>query len=202
MTLYAAFDELLSKHSAEILDDPSRCKAEFRRMGFEEEILEVRLFFLLLDKHIILEVQKLAFKQKNKTNYALSVILYIKLFAQESLSNEHETILLKHIQLIIEVLQNKHIVQFEYAGTPEVEFVTELGAVLEKIIGRYGSSIFAKPAWLRAVIQDLSGNSVSAVQVAELCQTLEALNDGKLQQTNQKNDKYLKLLATALKRNN
>ena len=147
MTLYTAFEQLVSTHGVSILDFPVQCKAEFCKNGFSEGELDVRLFFLLLDKHVPLEARKLTYQKKNFTVYSLSVILYTNLFGAEKLSNEYENLLLRQINLIVDVLVKEEVITIERETKTYCQKYDDFSAALAYTIQHYGCDVLSKIAY-------------------------------------------------------
>ena len=114
MNLYEKFEELITKHKTEVLDNSEWCKAFFRKSGLREDNLETRLFFLLLDKNIALEIRKITYKRNLSTDYNIAIAVYAKMFDSLSVPNVCEEILIRHIIGIINVFKKRRLIDYDY----------------------------------------------------------------------------------------
>lgn len=193
LTMYALFKLLIAKFNTQILDSPNLCKLGFVRYGFSENDLEVRLFFLLLDKNIPLESRKLTHMNKNFTSYSLSVSIYAKIFGAENLSNEYESILIKQINLIVNVLEQEQIIQLDFKGKSYKEKHRNFSCALSNIIQLYGTEILLDTKKLNAVFKDIAEPDDISNDMNHFLQIIEEVNKGETDFSHEPNKYYLEM---------
>ena len=198
-TLYDAFNDLISMHKITILDSPDLCKVEFKKYGLDENELEVKLFFLLLEKNIPLEVRKLVAVSSNYTAYGISVLVYTSVFASEKLSNEYESILLNHINLIVEVLLKEKVIFLDYKNEVK-NYSCDFETGLINLFHLYGINVLENTSKLKSLLKDLKITS-SEDKIEDFVVFVEKLNNNKATYKTKKNEKFLKLLNTAVEKN-
>ena len=166
MTVYKKFDELVTKHNIEILDNSEWCKGFFRKAGLNEDNLEVSLFFILLDKNVALEIRKATFKKNLYTDYKIAIAVYTKLFDTLMVPNLQEESLIRHIIGIINVLKKRCIIDFEYLPElRETELITELGEAVTKMLELYSIGILSDSEKIEGFLRDISGNRIEDFEI-------------------------------------
>lgn len=191
---YTALNTVISKCGANILDTPALCKEELHNAGIEENTLEEQLFFLILDKNIFFEIKKITGNDKEiKNTYDLAIKVYLRLFANEGYSNNREIILIKHIQTIVDVLDDNKLIQIKnYQNKKEVSII-DFEIALKKLIHDYDVTILTTPDKAAAILNDFSGNVLKDVN-ANFKRFLEKLNQGNFTFQNSKERHYFEIL--------
>ncbi|MGN0740422.1 MAG: hypothetical protein ACI4LX_09665 [Treponema sp.] len=201
MTLYDKFEEIIRIHSIDILDYSDWCKSAFRKSGFTEEDIETKLFFLLMEKNIPLQIRIVVYGKNLQTDYAIAVTVYSKVFQNTYVPNKYEKILLNHINAIIHIFKDLEIIKYEYSGLKEKNFITELEPAVKKMLELYTSNIFARKNQIKAVLKDISGNELSDNEIQSFIVFITAVENENVGFTagNPRNEYFLKLLERALK---
>lgn len=195
---YTALNTVISKCGANILDTPALCKEELHNAGIEENTLEEQLFFLILDKNIFFEIKKITGNDKEIKNiYDLAVKVYLRLFANEGYSNNREIILIKHIQTIVDVLDDNKLMQIEYCRNKKEATITDFETALRKLIQDYDTSVLENPNRVSAFFNEISEN-VLKDESNEFKLFLEKMNKGNISFRNKKNKYFLKIVKQVL----
>ena len=202
LTMYALFARLIAKFHMQILDSPNLCKLGFVRYGFSEDDLEVRLFFLLLDKNVPLEARKTTYSNKNFTSYSLSIFLYTKIFGTEKLPNEYEAILLKQTGLIVDVLVQEQIIQLNFEKKIHKEKHKDFSSALDNIIQLYGTEILLNTKKLNAVFKDITEFDDINNDINHFLPILEDLNKGEVDFSHETIKYYLNMLHEVISKQN
>lgn len=202
LTMYALFARLIAKFHMQILDSPNLCKLGFVRYGFSEDDLEVRLFFLLLDKNVTLEARKTTYSNKNFTSYSLSIFLYTKIFGTEKLPNEYEAILLKQTGLIVDVLVQEQIIQLNFEKKVHKEKHRDFSSALDNIIQLYGTEILLNIKKLNAVFKDIAEFDDINNDINHFLPILENLNKGEVDFSHETIKYYLNMLHEVISKQN
>lgn len=202
VTLYNVFDQLLAQYHVQILDSPDKCKVVLRRHGFSENNLEVRLFFVLLDKNVPLEARKTTYSNKNFTSYSLSIFLYTKIFGMEKLPNEYESILLKQTSLIVDVLVQEQIIHLDFLKKIHKEKYRDFYSALNNIIQLYGTEILLDTKKLNAVFRDIAEFDDINNDINHFLPILENLNKGEVDFSHETIKYYLKMLHEVISKQN
>lgn len=202
VTLYNVFDQLLAQYHVQILDSPDKCKVVLRRHGFSENNLEVRLFFVLLDKNVPLEARKTTYSNKNFTSYSLSIFLYTKIFGMEKLPNEYESILLKQTGLIVDVLVQEQIIHLDFLKKIHKEKCRDFYSALNNIIQLYGTEILLDTKKLNAVFRDIAEFDDINNDINHFLPILENLNKGEVDFSHETIKYYLKMLHEVISKQN
>lgn len=200
MTLYDKFEEIITIHGVDILDYPDWCKAAFRKGGHTEKDLSTKLFFLLIDKNIPLQIRIVTYGKNLLTDYAIAVAVYSKVFEDTYLPNKFEIILLKHIEAIIHILKNHGIIHYEYSDRQERHFITELEPALVKMIKDFGINILTHFNFVEAYLKDISGNEIPEYDIKSFIVFIASLNADNvvLSLSNERNLYFMKLLSKVL----
>ena len=201
MTVYKKFDELVTKHNIEVLDNSEWCKVFFRKAGLNEDNLEVSLFFMLLDKNVALEIRKATFKKNLYTDYKIAIAVYAKLFDTLMVPNLQEEILIRHIIGIINVLKKRCIIDFEYLPElRETELITELGEAVTKMLELYSIGILSDSEKIEGFLRDISGNRIEDFEIQSFLFFLTVLNSENIcfSNSNKRNLYFFKIMDNAL----
>ena len=201
MNLYEKFEELITKHKTEVLDNSEWCKVFFRKAGLREDNLETRLFFLLLDKNIALEIRKITYKRNLSTDYNIAIAVYAKMFDSLSVLNVCEEILIRHIIGIINVFKKKRLIDFDYVleeHNPQV--LDNLQDSVTMMIKTLTPVFLSDSARVEGYLRDISGNSIDDFEIKSFLVFITALNaeNVKFSKTNMRNLYFLKILDNAL----
>ena len=204
MTLYDKFEEIIVIHGMEILDYPDWCKAAFRKSHHSEKDLNTKLFFLLLDKNIPLQVRKVTYGKNLLTDYAITVAVYSKVFKDIYVPNEYESILLSHIEAIIHILKKQSIINYEYFSMKEKKFIKELEPALVKMLKDYNIDILTHYDFVEAYLKDVSGNEISDYDIQSFVVFLKAINAENvvLSFKNERSFYFMKVLSNSLQKLN
>lgn len=201
MNLYEKFEELITKHKTEILDHPEWCKAFFRKAGLREDNLETRLFFLLLDKNIALEIRKITYKRNLSTDYNIAIAVYAKMFDSLSVPNACEEILIRHIIGIINVFKKRRLIDFDYVFEEHNSLVLDnLQDSVTMMIKTLTPVFLSDSARVEGYLRDISGNSIDDFEIKSFLVFITALNaeNVKFSKKNMRNLYFLKILDNAL----
>ena len=201
MTLYEKFEELITKHKTEVLDNSEWCKVFFRKDGLREDNLETRLFFLLLDKNIALEIRKITYKRNLSTDYNIAIAVYAKMFDSLNIPNVCEEILIRHILGIINVFKKKRLIDFEYVLEEHNCMVLDnLQDSVTMMIKTLTPVFLSDTARVEGYLRDISGNSIDDFEIKSFLVFITALNaeNVKFSKTNKRNLYFLKILDNAL----
>ena len=201
MTLQQALGHIIALYGEKILDEPDSCRNELGRAGFDDSSLEARLLFVLLDKNAVSEIRRMIQQNQGVTKYSLAIKAYAKMFADDAVSNECQTIFLEHIQMLIDLFGDEGIVEAVYSNHKDIMPVGNFESALEKLISDYGVSVLAAPARARAILNDLSGNMLKeeSLKFEEL---LRKLNDGNTLFQGADDKRFLEALGQVLKNHN
>lgn len=205
MTVYQKFEELITTHKTEILDSPEWCKAYFRKARMTDDDLQIRLFFMLLDKNISLEIRKIAHRKMVYTDYGIAITVYSKIFDSLTVPNVCEEVLIQHIIGMLNVFKKKEVIDFEYIpALKEKEFISELEPAINKMLEHYGTAILSKPEKIAAYLKDISGNEISDFERNSFVIFITALNASNvlISEKIERNIFFIKLLTNALEQNN
>ena len=204
MTLYDKFEELIAMHGMDILDYPDWCKAAFRKGGHTEKDLRTKLFFLLLDKNIPLQIRIVTHGKNLLTDYAITVAVYSKVFSETYIPNKYERILLEHIEAIIRILKNHGIITYEYSCIKEKRFITELEPAVVKMVEDFNTDILTHYSFVEAYLKDISGNEISDFDIKSFIVFITALNAENVvfSLSNDRNLFFMKLLENVLQKTN
>lgn len=201
MNLYEKFEELITKHKTEVLDNSELCKVFYRKAGLREDNLETRLFFLLLDKNIALEIRKITYKRNLSTDYNIAIAVYAKMFDSLSVPNVCEEILIRHIIGIINVFKKRRLIDFDYVleehNSPVLDNLQDSVTVMIKTL----TPVFlSDSARVEGYLRDISGNSIDDFEIKSFLVFITALNaeNVKFSKTNKRNLYFLKILDNAL----
>lgn len=201
MNLYEKFEELITKHKTEVLDNSEWCKVFFRKAGLREDNLETRLFFLLLDKNVALEIRKITYKRNLSTDYNIAIAVYAKMFDSLSVPNVCEEILIRHIIGIINVFKKRRLIDFDYVLEEHNSLVLDnLQDSVTMMIKTLTPVFLSDSARVEGYLRDISGNSIDDFEIKSFLVFLTALNaeNVKFSKTNMKNLYFLKILDNAL----
>lgn len=201
MNLYEKFEELITKHKTEILDHPEWCKAFFRKAGLREDNLETRLFFLLLDKNVALEIRKITYKRNLSTDYNIAIAVYAKMFDSLSVPNACEEILIRHIIGIINVFKKRRLIDFDYVFEEHNSLVLDnLQDSVTMMIKTLTPVFLSDSARVEGYLRDISGNSIDDFEIKSFLVFITALNaeNVKFSKKNMRNLYFLKILDNAL----
>ena len=177
MTLYEKFEELITKHKTEVLDNSEWCKVFFRKAGLREDNLETRLFFLLLDKNIALEIRKITYKRNLSTDYNIAIAVYAKMFDSLNIPNVCEEILIRHILGIINVFKKKRLIDFEYVLEEHNCMVLDnLQDSVTMMIKTLTPVFLSDSARVEGYLRDISGNSIDDFEIKSFLVFITALN--------------------------
>lgn len=201
MNLYEKFEELITKHKTEVLDHPEWCKTFFRKAGIREDNLETRLFFLLLDKNITLEIRKITFKKNLSTDYNIAIAVYAKMFDSLGVPNACEEILIRHIIGIINVFKKRRLIDFDYVLEEHNSLVLDnLQDSVTMMIKTLTPEFLSDSARVEGYLRDISGNSIDDFEIKSFLVFSMALNaeNVKFSKTNKRNLYFLKILDNAL----
>lgn len=201
MTVYKKFDELVTKHNIEVLDNSEWCKVFFRKAGLNEDNLEVSLFFMLLDKNVALEIRKATFKKNLYTDYKIAIAVYAKLFDTLMVPNLQEEILIRLIIGIINVLKKRCIIDFEYLPKlRETELITEFGEAVTKMLELYSIGILSDSEKIEGFLRDISGNRIEDFEIQSFLLFLTVLNSENIyfSNSNKRNLYFFKIMDNAL----
>lgn len=201
MTLYEKFEELITKHKTEVLDNSEWCKAFFRKSGLNEDNLETRLFFMLLDKNVALEIRKITYKRNLSTDYNIAIAVYAKMFDRLSVPNACEEILIRHIIGIINVFKKRRLIDFDYVLKEHNSLVLDnLQDSVTMMIKTFTPVFFSDSARVEGYLRDISGNSIDDFEIKSFLVFITALNpeNVKFSKTNMRNLYFLKILDNAL----
>ena len=201
MTLEQALNHIITLYGEKILDDSNFCQRELGNAGFDDSSLEARLLFVLLDKNAVSEIRQMIQQNQGITKYSLAIKAYAKMFADETVSNEYQTIFLEHIQMLIDLFSDEGIVESLYPNHKDIMPVDNFESALEKLISDYGVSVLAAPARARAILNDLSGNMLKEESL-EFEELLRKLNGGASSFQNGESEKHIGLLGQILKKRN
>lgn len=201
MTLRQALNHIIALYGEKILDEPDSCRNELGRAGFDDSSLEARLLFVLLDKNAVSEIRQMIQQNQGITKYSLAIKAYAKMFADEAVSNEYQTIFLEHIQMLIDLFGDEGIVDAVYSNHKDIMPVGNFESALEKLISDYGVSVLAAPARTRAILNDLSGNMLKEESL-EFEELLRKLNDGSMVFQGADDKRFLESLGQVLKNHN
>lgn len=203
MTIYEKFEELISTHNILILDNPEWCKAFFRKAGFNEDNLGNRLFYILLDKNITLEIRKVSYRKNLKTDFNIAVTVYAKMFDSLTVPNDCEDILIKHIIGIIDTLNRRNIIYFEYISDfIDYRDFSNLRDAVEEMVRYFSAKILSDYIRIKAYLRDISRNMVEEFDIKSFIVFLTALNAENVvfSFTNKRNIYFLSLLDSALEK--
>ena len=201
MNLYEKFEELITKHKIEVLDNSEWCKVFFRKSGWNEDNLETRLFFLLLDKNIALEIRKITYKRNLSTDYNIAIAVYAKMFDSLNIPNVCEEILIRHILGIINVFKKKRLIDLEYVLEEHNSLVLDnLQDSVTMMIKTLTPVFLSDSARVEGYLRDISGNSIDDFEIKSFLVFITALNaeNVKFSKTNMRNLYFLKILDNAL----
>ena len=201
MNLYEKFEELITKHKTEVLDNSEWCKVFFRKAGLREDNLETRLFFLLLDKNIALEIRKITYKRNLSTDYNIAIAVYAKMFDSLSVPNVCEEFLIRHIIGIINVFKKRRLIDFEYVLEEHNCMVLDnLQDSVTMMIKTLTPVFLSDSARVEGYLRDISGNSIDDFEIKSFLVFITALNaeNVKFSKTNMRNLYFLKILDNAL----
>lgn len=201
MNLYEKFEELITKHKTEVLDNSEWCKVFFRKAGLREDNLETRLFFLLLDKNIALEIRKITYKRNLSTDYNIAIAVYAKMFDSLSVPNACEEILIRHIIGIINVFKKRRLIDFDYVLEEHNSLVLDnLQDSVTMMIKTLTPVFLSDTARIEGYLRDISGNSIDVFEIKSFLVFITALNaeNVKFSKTNMRNLYFLKILDNAL----
>ena len=201
MNLYEKFEELITKHKTEVLDNSEWCKVFFRKAGLREDNLETRLFFLLLDKNIALEIRKITYKRNLSTDYNIAIAVYAKMFDSLSVPNACEEILIRHIIGIINVFKKRRLIDFDYVLEEHNSLVLDnLQDSVTMMIKTLTPVFLSDSARVEGYLRDISGNSIDDFEIKSFLVFITALNaeNVKFSKTNMRNLYFLKILDNAL----
>ena len=201
MNLYEKFEELITKHKTEVLDHSEWCKDFFRKSGLNEDNLETRLFFLLLDKNVALEIRKITYKRNLSTDYNIAIAVYAKMFDSLSVPNVCEEILIRHIIGIINVFKKKRLIDFDYVLEKHNSMVLDnLQDSVTMMIKTLTPVFLSDSVRVEGYLRDISGNSIDDVEIKSFLVFITALNaeNVKFSKTNKRNLYFLKILDNAL----
>ena len=201
MNLYEKFEELITKHKTEVLDNSEWCKVFFRKAGLREDNLETRLFFLLLDKNIALEIRKITYKRNLSTDYNIAIAVYAKMFDSLNIPNVCEEILIRHILGIINVFKKKRLIDFEYVLEEHNCMVLDnLQDSVTMMIKTLTPVFLSDSARVEGYLRDISGNSIDDFEIKSFLVFITALNaeNVKFSKKNMRNLYFLKILDNAL----
>lgn len=201
MNLYEKFEELITKHKTEILDNSEWCKVFFRKAGLREDNLETRLFFLLLDKNIALEIRKITYKRNLFTDYNIAIAVYAKMFDSLGVPNACEEILIRHIIGIINVFKKRRLIDFDYVLEEHNSLVLDnLQDSVTMMIKTLTPEFLSDSARVEGYLRDISGNSIDDFEIKSFLVFITALNaeNVKFSKTNKRNLYFLKILDNAL----
>ena len=201
MTLQQALSHIIALYGEKILDEPDSCRNELGRAGFDDSSLEARLLFVLLDKNAVSEIRRMIQQNQGITKYSLAIKAYAKMFADEAVSNEYQTIFLEHIRMLIDLFGDEGIVEAVYSNHKDIMPVGNFESALEKLISDYGVSVLAAPARARAILNDLSGNMLKEESL-EFEELLRKLNDGSTVFQGADDKRFLEALGQVLKNHN
>ena len=201
MTLEQALNHIITLYGEKILDDSNFCQRELGNAGFDDSSLEARLLFVLLDKNAVSEIRQMIQQNQGITKYSLAIKAYAKMFADETVSNEYQTIFLEHIQMLIDLFSDEGIVESLYPNHKDIMPVDNFESALEKLISDYGVSVLAAPARARAILNDLSGNMLKEESL-EFEELLRKLNDGSTVFQGADDKRFLESLWQVLKNHN
>ena len=177
MTLYEKFEELITKHKTEVLDNSEWCKVFFRKAGLREDNLETRLFFLLLDKNIALEIRKITYKRNLSTDYNIAIAVYAKMFDSLSVPNVCEEILIRHIIGIINVFKKRRLIDFDYVLEEHNSLVLDnLQDSVTMMIKTLTHVFLSDTARVEGYLRDISGNSIDDFEIKSFLVFITALN--------------------------
>lgn len=204
MTLYDKFEELIAIHGMDILDYSDWCKAAFRKGGHTEKDLNTKLFFMLLDKNIPLQIRIITHGKNLLTDYAIAVAVYSKVFDEVYVPNKYEKILLTHTEAIIHILKNHGIIHYEYYDINEKNFITELEPAVVKMVKDFSTDILTHYAFVEAYLKDISGNEISDFDIKSFIVFITALNSDNvsLSLSNDRNLYFMKLMEKVLQKTN
>ena len=201
MTLRQAFGHIIALYGEKILDEPDSCRNELGRAGFDDSSLEARLLFVLLDKNAVSEIRRMIQQNQGITKYSLAIKAYAKMFVDDAVSNEYQTIFLEHIRMLIDLFGDEGIVEAVYSNHKDIMPVGNFESALEKLISDYGVSVLAAPARARAILNDLSGNMLKEESL-EFEELLRKLNDGNTVVQGADDKRFLESLWQVLKNHN
>ena len=177
MNLYEKFEELITKHKTEVLDNSEWCKAFYRKAGLNEDNLETRLFFLLLDKNIALEIRKITYKRNLSTDYNIAIAVYAKMFDSLSVPNVCEEILIRHIIGIINVFKKRRLIDFDYVLEEHNSLVLDnLQDSVTMMIKTLTPVFLSDSARVEGYLRDISGNSIDDFEIKSFLVFITALN--------------------------
>lgn len=201
MNLYEKFEELITKHKTEVLDNSEWCKVFFRKAGLREDNLEIRLFFLLLDKNVALEIRKITYKRNLSTDYNIAIAVYAKMFDSLSVPNVCEEILIRHIIGIINVFKKRRLIDFDYVLEEHNSLVLDnLQDSVTMMIKTLTPVFLSDSARVEGYLRDISGNSIDDFEIKSFLVFIIALNaeNVKFSKNNMRNLYFLKILDNAL----
>lgn len=201
MNFYENFEELITKHKTEVLDNSEWCKVFFRKAGLREDNLETRLFFLLLDKNVALEIRKITYKRNLSTDYNIAIAVYAKMFESLSVPNVCEEILIRHIIGIINVFKKKRLIDFDYVLEKHNSLVLDnLQDSVTMMIKTLTPEFLSDSVRVEGYLRDISGNSIDDFEIKSFLVFITALNaeNVKFSKTNKRNLYFLKILDNAL----
>ena len=201
MNLYEKFEELITKHKTEVLDNSEWCKVFFRKAGLREDNLETRLFFLLLDKNIALEIRKITYKRNLSTDYNIAIAVYTKMFDSLSVPNVCEEILIRHIIGIINVFKKRRLIDFDYVLEEHNSLILDnLQDSVTMMIKTLTPVFLSDSARVEGYLRDISGNSIDDFEIKSFLVFITALNaeNVKFSKKNMRNLYFLKILDNAL----
>lgn len=201
MNLYEKFEELITKHKTEVLDNSELCKVFFRKAGLREDNLETRLFFLLLDKNIALEIRKITYKRNLSTDYNIAIAVYAKMFDSLGVPNACEEILIRHIIGINNIFKKRRLIDFDYVLEEHNSLVLDnLQDSVTMMIKTLTPVFLSDTARVEGYLRDISGNSIDDFEIKSFLVFIMALNaeNVKFSKTNKRNLYFLKILDNAL----
>ena len=204
MTVYQKYEELIKTHYMQILDKPEWCKAFFRKAGMTEKDIKIKLFFLLLEKNIPLEIRKVTYGKHIFTDYEVAISVYTRIFDSLSVPNNIEDILITHIIEMIKVFKKCKVIEFEYfPGSSDYEITEELEPAITDMLEFYGTEILVHPERIGGYLNDISRNEISDYERKAFVVFITALNSKNvvLLETNENNKYFINVLRNALKSN-
>lgn len=205
MTIYQKFEELITTYKVEVLDSPEWCKAYFRKAGMTEDDLQIRFFFMLLDKNTPLEIRKIAHRKMVYTDYGIAIAVYSKIFDSLTVPNVCEEVLIQHIIGMLNVFKKNETLDFEcIPALKEKEFISELEPAINKMLEHNGTAILSNPEKVAAYLKDISGNEISDFERNSFVIFITALNASNvlISEKIERNIFFIKLLTNALEQNN
>lgn len=204
MTLYDKFEEMIAIHGMDILDYPDWCKAYLRKGGHTEKELNTKLFFLLLDKNIPLQIRIITYGKNLQTDYAITVAVYSKIFKDIYIPNKYEKILFTHTEAIIRILKHQRVINYEYSTIDKKQFITDLELAITKMVENFNTDILTHYNFIEAYLKDISGNGISEYEIKSFIVFITALNTDNvvLSLSNERNLYFMKILEKVLGKTN